>query len=98
MRRISSDPRLPSNMDSMLRARLYELWRELSLVVNMGLMWSTEGTTAPTNGAWAVGDTCKNTSPSEDGTAGAKYVVFGWICTASGTPGTWLSMRALTGN
>jgi Pectate lyase superfamily protein len=37
---------------------------------------------APTSGAWSKGDLIYNTNPTPGG-----YV--GWICTASGTPGTW---------
>jgi len=55
-------------------------------------------TAAPTSGDWARGDTVKNSAPSELGTAGSKYVIEGWICTVSGTPGTWLQKRCLTGN
>lgn len=55
-------------------------------------------TAAPTVGSWAVGDTVKNSAPVEAGTAGSRYVVTGWICVASGTPGTWLQQRVLTGN
>lgn len=55
-------------------------------------------TAAPTQGTWLVGDQVKNSAPSELGSAASKYVVIGWICTASGTPGTWLQMRTLTGN
>lgn len=53
---------------------------------------------APTTGTWAQGDFLKNKAPAELGTAGSKYVITGWICTAAGTPGTWLQQRSLTGN
>lgn len=53
---------------------------------------------APTTGAWVQGDFIKNSSPSELGSAGAKYLLMGWVCTVSGTPGTWLQQRSLTGN
>lgn len=56
------------------------------------------GTAAPTSGVWAQGDEVRNSAPSELGAPGSKYVVIGWICTASGTPGTWMQMRVLTGN
>ena len=56
------------------------------------------GTAAPTGGTWAVGDQVRNSAPTEAGAAASKYVIVGWICTASGTPGTWLAMRTLTGN
>lgn len=55
-------------------------------------------TAAPTTGTWALGDFVRNSAPSELGTASSKYVIFGWICTVSGTPGTWLQCRFLTGN
>ena len=55
-------------------------------------------TAAPTAGTWALGDFVRNSAPTEAGSASSKYVVFGWICTAGGTPGTWLQVRTLTGN
>ena len=53
---------------------------------------------APTGNTWAVGDIVRNSAPAEAGGVGSKYVVVSWICTVSGTPGTWLEMRTLTGN
>jgi hypothetical protein len=55
-------------------------------------------TSAPTTGTWAKGDFVLNSAPAELGTATAKYLVHGWRCTVSGTPGTWLQLRSLTGN
>lgn len=55
-------------------------------------------TAAPVSGTWTRGDFVRNAEPAEAGTAGSKYVVTGWICSASGSPGTWLACRALTGN
>lgn len=55
-------------------------------------------TAAPTTGTWAKGDRIKNSAPAEAGSAASKYVILGWVCTVSGTPGTWLQCRALTGN
>lgn len=54
-------------------------------------------TAAPTGGEYARGDFITNSEPAELGSAGSKYVVLGWVCTASGNPGTWLECRALTG-
>jgi hypothetical protein len=48
--------------------------------------------------AWQVGDIIFNTAPSELGTTSSKYVVNSIVCTSSGSPGTWLQMRTLTGN
>lgn len=58
----------------------------------------TAATAAPTTGTHAIGDVVKNSAPAEAGVAGSKYVVVSWICTVSGTPGTWLEQRTLTGN
>lgn len=55
-------------------------------------------TAAPTTGLHALGDFVRNSAPSEAGGAGSKYVIFGWVCSASGEPGTWLECRFLTGN
>jgi hypothetical protein len=98
--RIQTDPRLPASNDKTgpLTARLYELWRNLATSINGSAMWNGEGTSAPTTGTWAQGDVYRNTAPVEAGSASSKYVTLGWICTVSGTPGTWLPMRVLTGN
>jgi hypothetical protein len=55
-------------------------------------------TAAPSSGPWMQGDSVKNSAPSELGTAGSKYVIEGWVCVVSGTPGTWVQKRFLTGN
>jgi hypothetical protein len=39
-------------------------------------------TGAPTTGEWIIGDWVKVTAPTSGG-------FFGYVCTASGTPGTW---------
>jgi len=51
----------------------------------------------PTTGTYKQGDFVRNSTPSEAGTAGSKYIVTGWICTVSGTPGTFKESRVLTG-
>ncbi len=55
-------------------------------------------TAAPTTGSYAVGDFVRNSTPSEAGTAGSKYVIIGWVCTVAGSPGTFVECRCLTGN
>lgn len=55
-------------------------------------------TSPPTTGSYSAGDEIKNSAPAELGIATAKYVVRSWICIASGTPGTWVPGRVLTGN
>ena len=56
------------------------------------------GTTAPTTGTWAQGDVLRNSNPTEvTSSAGDNYVLYGWICVAGGTPGTWEELRIPTG-
>ena len=55
-------------------------------------------TAIPTSGSWAQGDEVINSNRTELGTAGAKYILMGWVCIAAGSPGTWREMRVLTGN
>lgn len=52
---------------------------------------------APTAGTWRQGDRVRNPSPAVQGAAGSQYVITGWLCTAEGTPGTWVPLRAPTG-
>lgn len=55
---------------------------------------------APTGAtvAYQLGDFIRNTTPTELGTAGSMYLVFGFVCVAAGNPGTWREVRVLTGN
>jgi hypothetical protein len=55
-------------------------------------------TAAPASGTWVQGDFVKNRTPTELGAALSRYVIVGWVCVASGTPGTWVQARFLTGN
>lgn len=55
-------------------------------------------TSVPTTDAWAEGDFVLNSAPAELGAASSKYIIHGWRCTVSGTPGTWVQCRFLTGN
>ena len=95
--KLQLDPRLPGELGALVR-RLYDLFRDTAIAHNGSYMWDTQGTAAPTTGTWAQGNMCKHTAPVEAGAAAAKYVVIGYVCVASGTPGTWLPMRVLTGN
>lgn len=55
-------------------------------------------TSAPTTGSYAQGDFVKNSAPTELGSPGSAYVILGWINVTGGEPGTFLPVRALTGN
>ena len=83
---LSTDP-------EQLVTQLTYLLRDIATQVN-GL---TEGSVyavhsvriaAPTTGTFAQGDFIRNKTPS------GATPVFGWICTASGTPGTWVALTA----
>jgi hypothetical protein len=95
--KLNKTPRKPVDADT-------DLWyRQVAQQVNAlseGLISAsyTASTTVPTSGTWTQGDFVKNATPVEAGTAASKYVVAGWICVASGTPGTWVQARFLTGN
>jgi len=55
------------------------------------------GTAAPSSGTWRRGDIVWNSTPSEAGSAGNKYVIVGWSCVDPAGSGTWKEMRTLTG-
>jgi hypothetical protein len=101
--RLNDNLQVPLGTPDALRRFLYDTLQSLVRKVN-GLSSGTFvaldgiGTAAPTTGTWSVGDTIRNSAPTELGSASSKYVIVGWICVASGTPGTWLQQRVLTGN
>ena len=86
-----------------LNRQLYSVLRSIRLLVN-GLSNGEIGainnayTAAPTDGAHNQGDFVRNSAPTELGSASSKYVILGWVCVSSGTPGTWRECRCLTGN
>lgn len=100
--KITLDFNLPDVTAPQYRVRLYDLLRQIAVQVNNlsdGVINARyTATAAPTTGSHSVGDQVLNSAPAEAGTAGSKYVIYGWQCTVAGTPGTWLQMRYLTGN
>lgn len=99
--KITLDFNLPDVTTPHYKTRLYDILRQLAVQVNAlsdGLISASyRATAAPTTGQHLQGDFAKNSAPTELGTAGSKYVITGWICTASGAPGTWKECRTLTG-
>lgn len=86
-----------------IRGLLAAIFRDIETQVNRFTEGRIEAvhnayTAAPTTGNHTVGDFLRNSAPAEAGAASSKYVITGWVCTASGTPGTWLECRSLTGN
>lgn len=102
MSRINEEPRLPPELPRLIQ-KLTDILREMSRQVN-GLSEGRQSSnyaaqsSVPTTGTWLRGDFVLNSAPAEAGAAGSKYIIHGWRCTASGTPGTWVQCRFLTGN
>lgn len=100
--RIEPYPRFPGS-DTQIIRKLTDLHREIAQQLNLlseGVASAVHNktTAAPTAGTYAQGDFIKNSAPTESGGAGSMYVILGWICVASGSPGTWRECRVLTGN
>jgi hypothetical protein len=98
--KLAQDPRLPIENDR-LRPRLTDILRETAQAVNglaegkLAASYSAQ-TSAPTTGTHGLGDLIRNSNPSETGSAPNTYVVFGWLCVAAGTPGTWVPLNIPT--
>jgi hypothetical protein len=102
MTRLTTDARLPQGGDIPgLVKRLYDLNRDTANQVNAlsegAIRAATNASSAPPiTGVYTPGDFVRNSAPAELGTAGAKYVLAGWICVAA--PLTFVQQRFLTGN
>lgn len=90
---------LRANVDAELARILRDMARQINSLSEGSIAARyNAAAAAPTTGTWAKGDTLTNSNPAELGTALSKYVVTGFLCVASGTPGTWVQTRSLTGN
>jgi hypothetical protein len=95
--RANTQPRV--NADQSLVKELKEHATLINLISEGRLTGTNNATTAaPTTGMHAQGDFVRNSAPVEAGSPGSAYVVLGWVAVAGGTPGTWVEVRALTGN
>lgn len=61
----------------------------LASVYDLGRRLVQRASAAPLSGTYEVGDIVWNTSPTAGGSVG-------WICTTSGTPGTWKTFGAIS--
>lgn len=103
MTRLAQDPRLPAtgSQSDLVRA-LATLFREQAEQIN-GIAegradaFYNAGSGPPTTGTYRQGDFIRNAAPTVLGTGGSQYLIHGWQCVASGTPGTWAQCRFLTG-
>jgi hypothetical protein len=104
--RLQANPALPQNPDTdyakQLNRRLMDLFRASNQKVNDladGRFGARDLVAAavPTTGDYATGDFVANSAPVEAGSAGSKYVIYGWLNVAGGSPGTFVECRFLTG-
>lgn len=67
---------------------------------NGGVFRNVSHSAAPVSGdgTFLVGDIAFDNAPAVTTTNGVSYVRIGWECTVAGTPGTWVELRALTGD
>ena len=97
---VSASTGVPDKYDAGVFARLFRQIETLlnSLASGNGVARYQAKATIPTTGTYAQDDIVWKTAMVEAGAGGSKYVVLGWVCVASGTPGTFREMRVLTGN
>lgn len=94
----NTTPRVGTN-DPVLQRELREHATQINLISEGRIAGSyTAQASVPTAGAYVQGDFVRNSTPSELGVAGSKYVIFGWLCVVSGDPATFVQTRYLTGN
>lgn len=82
-----------SNLETVI---IHIKWDGSEIYIKDPVQTSVTGTTFAIIGS--QGDIRFNRNPSELGSSGSKYTILGWRCVSSGSPGTWLEMRTLTGN
>lgn len=98
MQRLNTTPRV-GVQDPLLQRELREHATQINLMAEgRQAAFYQARTAAPTTETWAQGDFVLNSAPTELGAASSKYIIHGWRCTVSGTPGTWVQCRFLTGN
>lgn len=98
--RLAISDHVPQKYDASTFARLLRYAENLvnNLAEGRATARYQSSAAVPTTGIYAQDDIVWKSACSEQGTAGSKYVIIGWICTAGGTPGTFKEMRVLTGN
>jgi hypothetical protein len=99
MSRLPENPPLPHTNDP---AALLREAQRLFRLVNQQVNQLSDGRIAaannamdfpPEGGTWAKGDKIPNRNPSVLGPEGATYIIEGWVCVESGSPGTWVERR-----
>lgn len=96
--KLKTSPRISDN-DPLLQRELREHANQVNQLAEGRIVANYAAMSAiPTTGTYYQGDLVRNSLPVELGAAASKYVVYGWICTAGGTPGAFVDCRFLTGN
>ncbi len=96
---VSDKPTYAADLNYRLSRVLREIGSQLNALSEGQLVASySAAAAAPTTGTYAAGDVIRNSAPGVLGTAGSQYVITGWVNVVSGTPGTWVQMRSLTGS
>lgn len=94
--KLNTTPRIPA--DPILVREIREHAQQVNLMAEGRIAGSYNAVpSAPSAGTYAQGDFVRNSAPSELGSPGSKYVIFGWLCVVGGTPGTFVQCRFLTG-
>lgn len=95
--KVPVDQRLPQDIKTLV-PRLSDVLTLIARQLNAFTEGSVSSvhnalTAAPTTGTWKAGDFIRNSNPSDTGDGSA---IFGWVCIASGTPGTWRKLKTET--
>lgn len=87
--KLNETPRLAIN-DPLMQREFREHATQVNLLAT-GKISAVDNATiaAPTTGDWKHGDFVRNSAPAVVAIGANSYVIFGWVCVASGTPGTW---------
>jgi len=90
--RLQPNPGVVSINGDINAKRLTDVLREVAAQINATSEGQLAGATnaqtaAPTTGTYTAGDFIRNSAPS------GATPIYGWICTASGTPGTWVALQ-----
>ena len=95
--KLNETPRLAVN-DPLMRREFREHATQVNLLA-AGRISAVDNarTAAPTTGDWKQGDFVRNSAPADITVSGSHYAILGWVCVASGTPGTWKACHAYLG-
>ena len=96
MKALNTTPRI--GHDPSLNRELMEHATLVNALSDGRIAATTARNAPPTLGSYMRGDFVRNSEPMEAGTPGSRYVIAGWICVASGDPGTFVPARFMTGN